>query len=344
MEDLIRQSLFFVAPYRVSVRSEALSPPGPNQLLIKTAVSSISAGTELLIYRNLFPKGLQLDETIPDLQHQFGYPIKYGYSAVGRVIAWGKGLEKEWKGKSVFSFHPHESHFLTTPEAMIALPPDLSQSQAALLPAMETCIHLVSEGRPVIGERVVVFGQGTIGLITTALLARMDLARLITLDRHSLRREASAAMGAAVTLNPDKKNITQQVRSLLKNGNRYEGADLTFELSGNSNALNQAIEVTGYRGRIVIGSFYGGKRSSLDLGGYFHRSGIQLISSQVSRIPPEISGAWTKARRLGVVMDMLRKVNLSRLITHRIPIEKAQQGYAMLDKKPGKAIQILLTY
>ena len=344
MENLIRRSLFFVSPYRVSIKREPIPSPGEGEILVETVLSSISAGTELLVYRNLFPRGLPVDETIPGFQQKFGYPIKYGYSAVGRVIACGADLEKEWRGKSVFSFHPHESHFLATPEEVIALPPDLPLGQAVLLPGIETSIHLLSEGRPLIGERVVVFGQGTIGLITTALLARMDLTNLITLDCHSRRREASVELGAFISLDPDKKSVTREVRRLLKNGNSYEGADLVFELSGNPDALNQAIAVTGYRGRIVIGSFYGEKRTSLDLGGYFHRSGIRLISSQVSRIPPEISGSWTKARRLGVALHLLKKVELSRLITHRIPVEKAQKGYILLDRRPGKVIQILLTY
>lgn len=344
MENLIRRSLFFVGPYHVSVKREPVGSPGPGEILVETALSSISAGTELLVYRNLFPKGLPLDETIADFHGNFGYPTKYGYSVVGQVIACGGNIDKEWKGKKVFSFHPHESHFLSTPENLLALPPDLSPSQAALLPAVETSIHLVSEGLPMIGERVVVFGQGIIGLITTALLARMDLGRLITLDCHAMRRKVSRALGAGATLDPDKKDATQEIKRLLKNGDSYQGADLVFELSGNPNALNQAIEITGYRGRIVIGSFYGNKRSSLDLGGYFHRSGIRLISSQVSRILPELSGAWTKARRLGVAIQMLKKMDLSSLITHRIPIEKAQKGYTMLDQKPDKVIQVLLTY
>ncbi len=343
MEDLTRRSLFFVAPYHVSVRKERIGLPGPNEILVQTVVSSISAGTELLVYRNRFPKELLVDESIPGLKQKFGYPMKYGYSAVGRVIACGANLEKGWERKSVFSFHPHESHFLALPTEVCALPPTLSLDQAALLPALETSIHLVSEGLPMIGEKVVVFGQGVIGLMTTALLARMDLGNLITVDYHGKRREASVALGAFESLDP-KTKVTQKIRSFLKDGDGYEGADLVFELSGDPNALNQAIEVAGYRGRVVIGSFYGNKRSSLDLGGRFHRSGIRLISSQVSRIQPEFSGSWNKSRRLGLALRLLEKLNLSHLLTHQIPIEKAQEGYSLLDRKPEDVIQILLTY
>ena len=66
------------------------------------------------------------------------------------------------------------------------------------------------------------------------------------------------------------------------------GADLTYELSGAPAALDQAIRITGFSGRVVIGSWYGTKRASLDLGGRFHRSRIRLISSQVSSLSPEL--------------------------------------------------------
>ena len=52
--------------------------------------------------------------------------------------------------------------------------------------------------------------------------------------------------------------------------------DLTFELSGSPSALNDAIALTAFSGRIVIGSWYGQKRAEIDLGGAFHRSRIKV--------------------------------------------------------------------
>ena len=51
------------------------------------------------------------------------------------------------------------------------------------MPNMETAVNLLMDGQPLIGEQVVIFGQGVVGLLTTALLARLPLASLITLDR-----------------------------------------------------------------------------------------------------------------------------------------------------------------
>jgi threonine dehydrogenase-like Zn-dependent dehydrogenase len=123
-----------------------------------------------------------------------------------------------------------------------------------------------------------------------------------------------------------------------------DGADLVFELSGSPPALDQAIDVTAYSGRVVIGSWYGRKEAGLHLGGRFHRSRIRLVSSQVSSIAPELSGRWTKERRFSLAWEMLRKTQPSRLVTQRIPIIQAANAYQVLDMHPEQSIQILLTY
>jgi 2-desacetyl-2-hydroxyethyl bacteriochlorophyllide A dehydrogenase len=339
-----RQALYFTAPYRVSVREESLSPPAAGQVLVQTLVSALSPGTELLIYRGQAPTDIAVDETIPALAGAFGFPLKYGYAAVGRVTAVGADVAPEWQGRLVFSFHPHESHFLASPAELIPVPATLSLEEATFLPNMETAVNFLMDGQPLIGERVVVFGQGVVGLLTTALLAQVPLARLFTVDRYPIRREHSVTMGAHTSLSPDRPDIQDQLQLLLLDEDSAPGADLTYELSGNPAALDQAIAATGVNGRVVIGSWYGQKRVQLDLGGRFHRSRIRLMSSQVSTLAPRWTGRWTKARRLQVAWRMLGQVKTSRLITHRVPFAQAAQAYTLLDQHPDRAMQVILTY
>ena len=339
-----RLSLYFTGPYQVSVQEERLPPPAEDQVVVQTQVSAISPGTEMLIYRGQAPTDIPVDETIPDLAGDFGFPLKYGYAAVGRVVAWGAYVDPEWHNRLVFAFHPHESHFLTSPAELIPVPPGVSPEEAAFLPNVETAVNFLMDGRPLVGEQVAVFGQGVVGLLTTALLARFPLARLVTLDRYPLRRGKSLDMGAHVSLDPTAPDALDQVSSLVQKGRFYLGADLTYELSGNPGALDQAIAATGFNGRVVVGSWYGQKRANVDLGGRFHRSRVRLISSQVSTIAPEWSGRWTKSRRLDLAWQMLQQVKPAQLITHRFPINQASQAYVLLDQHPEKAIQVMLTY
>ena len=339
-----RLSVYFEAPYQVTVKEEPLPPLEPNQVLVETLASAISPGTELLIYRGQAPTDIPVDETIPALTGTFNYPLKYGYAAVGRVSAVGPGVAPEWQGRCVFAYNPHESHFISAPEELIPLPPNLSPEEGTLLPNMETAINFLTDGRPLVGEQVAVFGQGVVGLLTTALLAQFPLASLVTLDPIPLRREKSLSLGAHDALDPTVPDALSRLHEALQQGRPYRGADLTYELSGNPAALDQAIAATGFNGRVVIGSWYGQKQESLSLGGRFHRSRISLISSQVSTISPGLESRWSKTRRWQTALQMLQNLRPAHLVTHRFSIHEAAQAYALLDQSPEEALQIILTY
>jgi threonine dehydrogenase-like Zn-dependent dehydrogenase len=280
---------------------------------------------------------MSTDENISALTGSLAYPLQYGYAAVGTVVKVGENLGQDWVGKPVFSFQPHQTHFIASPEQVIPLPDGISPKAAVFLPNMETALNLVMDGHPVIGERVAVFGQGVVGLLTTALLAYFPLKDLLTLDLFPNRRAASLAAGASQSFNPADAISLTQVR-----GKR--GIDLSYELSGSPSVLDQAIAVSGFAGRVVIGSWYGQKRANLDLGGQFHRSRIQLISSQVSSINPALTGRWDKSRRFELVWEMIRQVQPDRWITHQLPFQMGIQGYQLLDQQPHEAIQVLLDY
>jgi alcohol dehydrogenase len=339
-----RRTLYFAAPGRVEAREEACEAPGPGQVLVRALVSAISAGTEMLVYRGQVPEEMAADETIAALAGRFAYPLKYGYALVGQVAAVGDGVESVWRDRLVFAFHPHESHFVTSTDHLtpIACAPEA----AVFLPNLETAVNLLLDGKPLIGEEIVVFGQGVVGLLTTALLARMSPGRLVTVDPLPARRELSRSLGATASLDPTEPDLGGRVLAAFGRERPEPAADLAYELSGSPAALDQAIAVTGYSGRVVIGSWYGRKPVTLDLGGRFHRSKIRLIASQVSRIAPDLSGRWTTARRLRVAHDLLPALtaDLPRLITHDFPIERAEDAYRLLDQHPSETLQVLLRY
>jgi len=341
---MLRQSLYFTEPYQVSLREEPLSSPGPGQVLVQTLMSAISPGTELLIYRGQAPQEMAADASLAALSGTLAFPLKYGYAAVGRVMELGPEVAAHWQGKLVFSFHPHEDLFLAAPAELLPVPPGLAPEEAVFLPNMETAVTLVLDGKPLIGEQVAVFGQGIVGLLLTALLAGFPLAKLVTLDRYPNRRLASESLGAGASLDPLQPQALEVVRAALQGEGQDPWADLTYEMSGNPAALDQALAVTGFHGRIVIGSWYGAQKSELHLGGLFHRQRQTILSSQVSSIAPELTGRWDKPRLLEIAWHMVHKLKPARFITHRIPLAQAAQAYQLLDQNPGEAIQVILTY
>lgn len=333
------QTLTFSAPYRLELIERELPPIGAQEVLVQTLVSAISPGTEMLIYRSQFPQNVPVDECFPGMEGAFHYPLIYGYACVGRVLEVGQKVEMSWRDRLVFAFQPHTSHFIAPPSALIPLPQGFSPATACFLPNMETAVNLVQDAAPILGERALVLGQGVVGLLAASLLRQFPLQTLITTDFYPLRRAASQALGVNFSLDAGHPDLDAALQQILPSG-----ADLTLEVSGSPLALDTAIEHTAFSGRIVIGSWYGQKTAAIPLGGKFHRSRIQILSSQVSTIRPELSGRWDKPRRFSVAWESLAKIQPEQWITHRFPLEQAGQAYHLLDEHPQDAIQVLLEY
>jgi 2-desacetyl-2-hydroxyethyl bacteriochlorophyllide A dehydrogenase len=331
------KKVYFTAPGQVEIRQESLPPLTPGQMLVETVCSAISPGTEMLIYRGQFPK--KLADSHDTFSTELRYPLPYGYACVGRVVKISKDMRHRWLDRLVFAFRPHSSHFVATPDELIPVPEGMSPETACFLPNMETAVNLVQDSTPILGENVLVFGQGIVGLLTAALLAEFPLASLVTCDRYPLRREASLSLGISAALDPNPSDFREQVRKKFPSG-----ADLSIEVSGSPGALNDAIALTGYGGRVVIGSWYGEKKAALDLGGAFHRSRIKLIASQVSTIAPGLSARWDKARRFKAAWEALERIQPQKWITHRFELDEAAGAYRLLDENPQEAIQIIFQY
>lgn len=324
----------------MEVREEPIPPVGAHDLLVQTELTAISAGTEMLLYRGQVPS--QIDAQADRISDGLQYPTPYGYAAVGRVVEVGSATDRQWLGRQVFGFQPHTSHFVTNPESVLALPAELAPDDGVFLPNTETAVNLVQDAAPILGERVLVMGQGVVGLLSAAFLQEFPLDCLVTVDRYETRRTASAALGVAATLDPGLAGFREE--ALRFTGSSLRGYDLTIELTGNPAALNDAIALTTYTGRIVVGSWFGMKTAPIDLGGRYHRSRIKMLASQVSTIAPELSGRWDKERRFQVAWEALKRIRPGHWITDRFQIEHAAEAYGKLDTEPGDVIQVVFTY
>jgi 2-desacetyl-2-hydroxyethyl bacteriochlorophyllide A dehydrogenase len=331
------RALSFDGPRSVSVRERPVGDPGPDEVLVETRASAISAGTELLVYRGDAPEELPADETLDALEGDLSFPLQYGYAAVGDVVSTGSDVDGDWRGRTVFAFVPHQSRFRTDPDALVELPPDLAPERATLLPTVETATNLALDGRPRLGERVVVFGAGPVGLATVDVLSSFPLADLVAVEPRPARRELARSFGADAAVAPDEVDDHLDWRS-------PPGADLAYELSGEPATLDDAVEAVGYDGRVVVGSWYGEKRAPLDLGGTFHRGNVSVESSQVSTVAPPLRGRWTNDRRLETALAHLRTLDVDALVTHRVPFDDAPEAYRLLADDERTAVQVLLTY
>lgn len=337
------QAVFHLARHSVAVKPTELPELGPGELLVKARCSAISPGTESLIFRGGMPEGWAMDEALASLGGEFRYPFKYGYALVGEVVEVGAGEDREWLGRRVFAFHPHQDYVAIRKQDCRRLPDDMPAERALFLANLETALNLVLDAAPLAGERAMVFGQGVVGLLTTAILSQFPLSELITADPVPLRRERSKDLGSALAIDPSRGRELAVLEECLFHGDN-NGLDLAIEVSGQVDALNQAIALTGFDGRIVVGSWYGRNAGVADLGGHFHRRRIRLVSSQVSTLNPLLGGRWTKERRLKLAFDWLERLLPEQLITHRFPLTDCQQAFELVGDKQAGALQVVFEY
>ncbi len=320
----------FQAPYQVQTQEKPVPEPQAGQILVQVQSSAISPGTEMLVYRGQLPPEMQADDTIAALQEKFVYPMQYGYACVGVVVRGGDERRQEWVGRRVFAFQPHQRFFVCRPQEVIPIPTQVADEDALFFPNLETAVNLVQDAAPVLGERGVVFGLGVVGLLTALLLDQFPLSALTLVEPITLRQHKAQELGLTQVVSP---------QSALP-----EDFDFAVEVSGAGAALQQAIQQVGFAGRVIVGSWFGSKPVSLDLGSRFHRQRIQLISSQVSTLSPCLVSRWDKTRRAGVVWQQIEKLQPRRLITHRFPVEEAAAAYHLIDQQPDVCLQVILTY
>jgi 2-desacetyl-2-hydroxyethyl bacteriochlorophyllide A dehydrogenase len=330
-------AVWFPAARQVELRHEQLPPVGDQEVRVRTLVSGLSHGSEMLVYRGQVPEDLELD--LPTLQGSFQFPIKYGYASVGHVTERGSAVEHLIEGDLVFVHHPHQTEYVVRASMPVKLPRDLPPEAGVLYANTETALNVLLDAHPRLGERVVVFGQGVVGLLVTQLTKRAGAASVIAVDPAERRRALSRAVGADVVLPPGDQ-LVETVRGLTGG----HGVDVVVEASGHPPALAQAIDCVAPEGTVVVCSWYGTKPVNVPLGGRFHRARIRLVSSQVGSIDPCLSARWSRGRRSALTLELLPQLRLRELITHRIPFIRAAEAYGLVDSRPDETVQVVLTY
>jgi 2-desacetyl-2-hydroxyethyl bacteriochlorophyllide A dehydrogenase len=331
------EAVWFTAPGVAEIRGEPPQALGPADVRVRAAVSGLSAGSELLVYRGLAPADVPPD--LPTVQGEFRLPIKFGYASVGTVVEAGANAGALDVGDLVFAHHPHQTEYVVPASFPIRLPAELPADRGVLTANLETAATVVLDAHPRLGEAVLVMGQGIVGLLVTMLLARAGAQPIIAVDRHARRREAAERAGAHRALSPGEELVPQVLE--LTAG---RGADVTIEVSGSPQALQACVDAAAFGGAVVVASWYGTQPVTLALGGAFHRRRLRLVSSQVSTLDPGLAPRWSRDRRTDLVRTLLEELPLDGLVSHRFPFAAAASAYALLEKAPEECLQVVLDY
>ncbi len=336
------EEIQFVSPYNVTTVNKELdrNDLGPDQIEVESLCSLVSSGTELKIFKGTF-ESASLDVNIKGMADEsMEYPLAYGYSLVGRVVACGCNVAdaESLIGRYVFTFSPHSSRVVVDRDAAQLVPDGIDAEDAIFMPSVETALSLVHDAHVRLGENVAVYGQGLIGLLVTAILSShhsstisssKQFCSVTAFDALADRLAMSSNMGATSALQPQAAGIAGPF-------------DVCIEVSGNPRALQSAIDNTSNNGRIIVGSWYGNADVALKLGIDFHRSHKTIRTSQVSTIPSTMTGLWTKDRRFALTWALVRSLKPSRLISKKMTLADVQEAYELLDG--GKEIAICFKY
>lgn len=339
------------SPRTVVVEDEPERPPRPDEVVLETLYSGLSAGTELTAYRGTNPYlGKRWDAErrlfVEGAASSFAYPLRgWGYEEVGRVARVGENVPSAHPelalGTVVFGTWGHRTrHVVLASEAVEGiLPADLPPLAGVLSHVGAIALNGVLDAGVRIGETVAVFGLGVVGRLV-ARLCTASGAHVVGVDRHEPRRRSALEAGDVAEVVPAGSTVGER----LKDETDGRGVDVAIEAAGSPDALHQAIRSVAYGARVVVMGFLQGDARGLRLGEEFHHNRVQLVSSQIGGVSAELSGRWTRRRLIETVMRLQRTgvLDATSLVSAEVPFERAAEAYERLDVDPGGALLILL--
>jgi 2-desacetyl-2-hydroxyethyl bacteriochlorophyllide A dehydrogenase len=336
----------FAAPLQVALVACEEQPLTPGSVRIRTWYSGISAGTELATYRGTNP---YLDRRWDPERAlflsggtTFSYPVDvWGYSEVGVVEAIGSDVTHLAVGDVVWGMWGHRSHAVLGVERLAGhkLPPGLDPMVGTFDRVGAVALNSVLAAGAFLGETVVVFGQGVIGLLTTQLLASQGI-EVVAVDPMPHRLEQAEQFGAVPVL------ADGDVALRVWQHTDGRGADRVIELTGVYSALHHAIRCAGVDGTVVAGGFYQGPATALRLGEEFHHNRVRLVPSQIGAVPTVLRRRWTRQRLDATVMQLCARGRLTPLplVSHVLPAARAAEAYELLDDPPADVLQVILDF
>ena len=242
-------------PGRLQIADTPDPAPGHGQLVVQVSVCGI-CGTDVHIADGDFPPT--------------PYPIIPGHEFSGRIVARGDGVPGDWQEGRRVAVDPSLfcgycpacragrgnlcanwgaigdtvdgafAEYVAVPFANAYLIPDsVDDRQGALIEPLSCAVHALRLIGPVLGERVLIVGAGTMGLLLMQLILRSGAASVTVVDRKSARLEVAATLGAS-TVADDMAAI---------DGRRFA---VSVDATGAPAAIEAAFASLGRGGRLLI--------------------------------------------------------------------------------------------
>lgn len=339
-----------------NIRVEEVERPraGAGEAVIRVTLTTI-CGTDLHILRGEYPvkPGLIIGHEPVGVIEELGDGVT-GYAVGDRVLVGaitpcgqcraclsgqlsqcghGEGYEAIGGWRFGNTINGAQAEYLGVPSAqanLAKIPDELSDEQVVLLADIaSTGFGGAESGQIRIGDAVVVFAQGPIGLCATAGAKLMGATLVIGVDGDDARLEMSRRMGADVALDYRALDVIGEVKRLTGGG-----ADVAIEALGTQQTFESALRCLRPGGTLSSLGVYSGK---LEIPYEAFAAGL-ADNRIVTTLCP---GGKERMRRLMEVVKSGR-VDFTPLLTHTFPLEKITDAYELFGSRGDGVLKVMI--
>ncbi len=325
----------FTGPRQVEITDREMPELKGDDVLIKSAVTMISIGTELSC----------LDRQ-PDMGKNWSkpqFPMYHGYCNVGTVLETGPDADPGLVGRRVQSYGNHALYLKQPTHMARPVRDDVASGHAVFATMAEIAFHGARRSGVGMGRSVVICGLGILGQLAVR-FARLSGARpVLASDPGEDRLALLPDNPAVIPVNPRKDDLRKRVEE----ATRGRMADIVIELTGVPELIPEQLPLLRKEGTLGIVSGPRGASEidfhDLCVGNSVKIIGVHNGSHPVHETP---SDPWTKNRDVELFLDLVADgdLDVEPLITHRRKYTDAPEMYAMLLEDRTKALGVLFDW
>lgn len=209
----------------------------------------------------------------------------------------------------------------------IPLPDNVSFEEGAIISCgVVTAFHGIRQADIKIGDHVVIVGLGGVGLHAIQFARMQGAGQIMAVDIMESKLKLAKDQGADYVVNPTKEDFVSKAKEL------WGGSDVAFEFIGLAKTLKDSIRSLAKGGKaVVVGMCF------QDL--TFNPEGdFRFLEAQIRSSSDHTSDDLRKLLELVA----LKKIDLSKSITHKLKLEEVNKGFQMLDTKQDNPVRIVL--
>jgi len=329
-------SIVFPEAQRCDVIEEEIADPGPGEIMIQTAVSLISTGTESWCYRGEFDPGTSWAGWVK-------YPFYPGYSNVGRVAKVGGEVSGFAEGDRVFSITNHRQFVTVAAEAggPVKVPDYTSDEEAAWSTLAMIAQTGVRRAEHSMGDRAAVIGLGPLGQLVAQYLRTIGLLEVLAIDTIQQRLDMALAHGATYGF----CGSAADAHDFVAQHTDQQMADVVYDVTGHYAVLPMGLKLARDFGKLVlIGDTPHPSRQHLTQDVLTRQ--VDIIGTHNQKLPPGKAELWPAARQIELFVEYVRRgqIRVSDLITHRFSPTEAPEVYELLQERRGATMGVIFDW